>query len=168
MNEDLLKQLGEDDDPALWEAVIAALFVGLSVPPGYAIEIGRGSHWLRPHGSKWAADGGFARPTGYGSGSGGHSRKSLPEFDWSVTLRKGDLGWEATPRESITYRARITIPARSRRHRQAAVHVLWRTGEVTRTQFFGFRLRPDGWRCTAAHPECIIDKSLLPSLEASI
>jgi hypothetical protein len=64
--------LSGDDDPALWAAVVNAIY-----PDAQALcrsvagrrrvltQLGRCSHWLRPHQTRWTADGGFAWPTGY-------------------------------------------------------------------------------------------------------
>jgi hypothetical protein len=119
--------LGDEDDPALWSAVIDAVYPDARalcrvVPAGWAVatQLGRCSHWLRPHQTRWTADGGFTWPTGYGGPR--WSRVGLPEFDWSREwCWRPEAGWEAAdavpgPRRVVL---RVAVPARSRRHRQA-------------------------------------------------
>jgi hypothetical protein len=118
--------------------------------PGILVEVGRCSHWLRPHQARWLADGGFAWPTGYGSGGGGYSRWALPQFDWSVVLGGNGTAWEVVRRRSVRTALRLAIPSRTRRHRQAAVHALWHTEREKALVFYGFRKRDDGWTCTAS------------------
>src|SRR6185437_9765561 len=85
------ERLTADDDGALWATVLdaaaddamTALQRGRSEPL-YAV-VGLCSHWIRPHQSRWTADGGFALPLGYGDGSG-LLLGGLPQFDWSVNL----------------------------------------------------------------------------------
>jgi len=163
MHKEIRERLGPEDDPTLWEAVLAEVFAGLAVPDGYVIEVGRCSHWLRPHQTRWSADGGFAWPTGYGGGAGGYSRLGLPQRDWAVALRRLGDRWMAVLNGLPKFQVRITIPSRTRRHRQAAIHVLWRVGKEKRLPFFGFRNRPEGWRSTASRPETVCDPSLLPT-----
>src|SRR5215471_10346251 len=84
----LEERLSAEDDPALWVKVLKVLAddastVDIAGSPLYA-EIGRCSHWLRPHQTRWTLAGGFAYPVGYGHGGG--FRNGLPNFDWSVTL----------------------------------------------------------------------------------
>jgi hypothetical protein len=164
MEELLCDYLGLEDDPALWEAVVAEVFAGFTLPGGFAFEVGRCSHWLRPHQLRWSAAGGFAVPAGYGSGGGGYSSLGLPQFDWSVILEKTSAGWQIVRRQSRCYPLRLTLPGRSRRHSQAAIHALWRSGKESQRQFFGFRKNPDGWICAAVFPPTIPDRSLLPDV----
>ncbi len=155
--------LGGDDDPTLWAAVVNAVYADAhalcrAAAGGVRVftRLGRCSHWLRPHQTRWTADGGFAWPTGYGGRPS--SRAGLPEFDWFAQ-------WVWCP-QSGRWRAafgdpppgqllfRVAVPARSRRHQQAAVHTAWRPGTPPRprrvplVQFYGFRKGP-GWSCTA-------------------
>lgn len=154
--------LGDDDDPSLWAAVVNAVYSDAQALCRFVnnrgrvlTRLGRCSHWLRPHQTRWTGDGGFAWPTGYDGPR--FSRAGLPEFDW---FRQ----WEWCP-ESGTWMVasddiapdqllfRVTIPARSQRHRQAAVHSVWQPGappqpHVPLVQFYGFRER-SGWSCTA-------------------
>ncbi len=158
--------LGAEDDPALWSVVVNTVFHDAellcgSVGPGRVLtQLGRCSHWLRPHQTRWTADGGFAWPTGYAGSQ--HSRSGLPEFDWFAQWewRPDSNTWsvsegEPGPRQCVF---RVAIPARTHRHGQAAVHTCWLPSSPARpraplTQFYGFRKQPQ-WQCTAyfAHP----------------
>lgn len=154
--------LGADDDPALWAAVVNAVYPDAQalcrLGTGHgriATRLGRCSHWLRPHQTRWTADGGFAWPTGYVGRR--FSREGLPEFDWFAQ-------WAWSPESNRWARVyggpvpgelcfRVAVPARSARHEQAAVHTVWRPGPPPRrrvplVQFYGFRKRPQ-WTCTA-------------------
>lgn len=135
-----------DDDPELWAVVLDTVLLELEPKPGMAVEVGRCSHWLRPHQCWWIADGSFACPIGYGGGG----RPPLPQFDWSVSLRWTGEVWEPTKRQSVRYSLRVTIPSRTTRHAQAAVHTLWMTGREKQVRFYGFRKRSGSWTCTAA------------------
>jgi hypothetical protein len=141
----LLERLTEDDDPVLWRVAAETILSDIAAEAGMLVEVGRCSRWLRPHQSRWTADGGFALPMGYGGGSG----FALPELDWSVTLRWTGETWETVPPCSLRRAVRVSIPARTRRHRQAAVHTLWMTGKEKTRRLYGFRKDDAGWRCTA-------------------
>src|SRR5215468_10060213 len=85
----LEERLSAEDDPALWEQVLKVLAddastLDIACSPLY-LEIGRCSHWLRPHQTRWTAAGGFAYPIGYGDGEG-VGRVGLPRLDWRVRL----------------------------------------------------------------------------------
>jgi hypothetical protein len=157
------EHLAVDDDPCLWEAAIDEILTdaeflcrGGNIARVVLAELGRCSHWLRPHQTRWTADGGFAWPTGYGGV--GFSRSGLPEFDWSCAWR-----WDAeTGRWALAERhrpkgclvLRVALPARTRRHLQAAVHTVWTPGSPADPrrefiQFYGFRRRDGDWICTA-------------------
>ena len=156
------EQLSPEDDPALWGQVLRIVAEDASVlqaanhrPRLYA-EVGVCSHWLRPHQTRWTAAGGFAFPVGYGH-SGGFSRSGLPGFDWSVKLQFNAalLGW-MVPLEMPAKRfnsVRIAVPARTKRHRQAAVHTQWSPGTLdakrNRTVFYGFRNLSGVWEFMA-------------------
>ena len=88
---DISRYLSEEDDPALWEAAVNLIFHEASFLSRCASNtstvsatIGCCSHWLRPHQTRWTADGGFAWPSGYGGH--GYSRTGQPEHDWSIQL----------------------------------------------------------------------------------
>lgn len=154
--------LGEDDDPRLWAAVVNAVYPDAKAlcravtGRGHVLtRLGRCSHWLRPHQTRWTADGGFAWPTGYGSPQ--FSRCGLPEFDWFAQWEwlPELAGWSVAAGNPAPGQLvfRVAVPARSRRHRQAAVHSVWQPGPPSRpraslVQFYGFRERSE-WVCTA-------------------
>lgn len=148
--EELTDRLDEDDDPELWQAVLRTVIGECDPASGAVVEVGRCSHWLRPHQTRWKAGGGFAWPTGYGSGGGGYSRMGLPQFDWSIILGWDGAGWEIVPRRSLRTALRVAIPSRTGRHPQAAVHAVWHTGREKRLVFYGFHKRAGGWVCTAS------------------
>ncbi|HVK12603.1 MAG TPA: hypothetical protein VM597_27890 [Gemmataceae bacterium] len=159
----VVRLLGEEDDPALWSAVVDAVYPDAralcQVVAGrweVSTQLGRCSHWLRPHQTRWPADGGFAWPTGYDGPR--QSREGLPEFDWSCEWhwRSDGQGWELADAAPGSKRLvfRVAVPARSGRHRQAAVHTVWRPGaafgfDADVVQFYGFRQHGSGWTCTA-------------------
>lgn len=145
----LLRHLRRNDDPTLWRMAVGHILSELPVKTDTLVEIGRCSHWLRPHQTRWTANGGFAWPTGYGSAQGGFSRDALPQFDWSVTLAWTGHAWQMAQDKSAKPAIRITIPSRTSWHEQAAVHTVWMTGREKERRFYGFRRTDGGWRCTA-------------------
>jgi hypothetical protein len=140
--------LDEGDDPELWRVAVGYVLAEADESITTA-EVGRCSHWLCPHSTRWKADGGFAWPTGYGQG-GGYSRWGLPQFDWSIALERGDNSWKPMAKRSIRHGLRLTIPSRTRQHSQAALHVLWHVGREQKTTFYGFRKQDGVWACTAS------------------
>jgi hypothetical protein len=154
MIESLVRHLEEEDDAALWQVVLDTIFADLALvqmEPKVLVEVGRCSHWLRPHQTRWTADGGFAHPTGYGKpGTGGYSRLALPQFDWSVVLEGSGSEWCEAVDKSGKWAVRVTIPSRTKRHLQAAIHTLWARGRDQERRFYGFRKKNGVWSCTAA------------------
>ena len=148
--EGLAGHLDQDDDPNLWRAALRYILAEIEPGPSLLVEVGRCSHWLRPHQARWKADGGFALPTGHGSGGGGYSFSAVPQFDWSVILGWTGADWEVVEGRSVRIALRLAIPSRTRRHQQAAVHAIWHTGREKEVVFYGFRRRADGWTCTAS------------------
>lgn len=146
----LSDRFDEDDDPELWQVALDHILGEFEKEHEVLVEVGRCSHWLRPHQSRWTANGGFAWPTGYGSGNGGYSHSAIPQFDWSVVLRWTGSTWEPIKRNSIRHSIRVTIPSRTKRHLQAAVHTVWQTGKEKELVFYGFRKRAQGWVCTVS------------------
>jgi hypothetical protein len=154
--------LGSEDDPSLWAVVVNAVYTdaqalcrSASGRGRVVTRLGRCSHWLRPHQTRWTAEGGFAWPTGYDGPR--FSRTGLPEFDWFAQWEwcPESGGWVAAAGDPAPDQLlfRVAVPARSRRHRQAAVHTVWQPGTPQRprvplVQFDGFRQR-SGWSCTA-------------------
>lgn len=160
MADPLITRLTPDDDPALWQAVVDLITTEVlhrrelepSAKLDWFLQIGACSHWLRPHQTRWSAAGGFAWPSGYKDGAG-HNLGGLPEFDWSLTFRLFNTEWVAVEKFAGRNQrtVRVAVPARSTRHKQAAVHTLWKpSNEVI---FYGFRQRADGWNCVAASDE---------------
>lgn len=146
----LLPRLRPGDDFGLWRVAVGHVMSELPERlPGTLVQIGRCSHWLRPHQSRWKADGGFAWPTGYGSGQGGHFNTALPQFDWSVTLTWTGQRWEEARDKRGKPAVRVTVPSRTSWHEQAAVHTVWMTGREKEMRFYGFRRKDGVWRCTA-------------------
>jgi hypothetical protein len=156
----VLSRLRGEDDPNFWEVALDVLFADagrLCGPSGGKVmaQVGACSHWLRPHQTRWTADGGFAWPTGYGGV--GFSRLGLPELDWSVTFTwdSATASWQAgeeAPQSDFLFRA--ALPTRTARHLQAAVHTLWALGPPVGPrrpllQFYGFRKKQGRWACTA-------------------
>jgi hypothetical protein len=143
-------RLDDDDDPELWQVALDRILGEFRKEDDALVEVGRCSHWLRPHQARWSANGGFAWPTGYGNGRGGHSQLAFPQFDWSVVMGWTGSTWEPIKRRSIRHSIRVTIPSRTKRHQQAAVHTVWHTGKEKELIFYGFRKRERGWVCTAS------------------
>jgi len=156
------EQLSQEDDPALWGQMLRTvaqdalvLQVANHRSDLYA-EVGVCSHWLRPHQTRWTAAGGFALPVGYGH-SKGFSRTGLPGFDWRTILQfdAAVVNWivpSELPGKRFSF-VRIAVPARTTRHRQAAVHTLWSPGTLdTREKkivLYGFRNLTGVWELAA-------------------
>jgi hypothetical protein len=163
---DVEKHLSEGDDPALWAHVLrtvaedAATLDISNGAPLYA-EVGRCSHWLRPHQTRWTAAGGFAFPIGYGDGEGFGGIAGLPGLDWSVRLLfvPASAAWDTTPTAppKRSRAIRVAVPSRTARHRQAAVHTLWSRGTLhprqKQTIFYGFRKVNGVWELKARSGE---------------
>jgi hypothetical protein len=150
--ETLEPKLVADDDHALWRAVLSVLTDEFaqrraeeSQRGAWAMVVGACSHWVRPHNSRWNAAGGFIYPGGY--------KDSVPELDWSVIFVFQNREWasaEKLPGKKIRV-FRVAIPARTARHKQAAIHTRWApNGE---TVLYGFRKVAGKWQCVAASDE---------------
>lgn len=144
--ESVLARLDSDDDPELWQYVIATVLGDVVGIDEYVISIGRCSHWLRPHQTRWGADGGFAWPSGYGGSA--YSRYGRPEYDWSMDVNCKSGRCSHAPTNCATPLVYVTIPSRTTRHLQAAVRTLW-TKPSASIRFYGFRKKLDAWRLTA-------------------
>ena len=150
----VLDHLTQQDDAEAWKAILRVIgeeFVARyqASPRGkrhWFLRIGVCSHWWRPHQFRWEQAGGFAAPIGY---SGNRS----PEVDWSVVIAFDGKRWkqvEGFP--SNKYIAlRVALPARTARHKQAAVHTSWSTSH--KPVFYGFRNIDGTWICVAASDE---------------
>ncbi len=145
-------KLGADDDPRLWEVALKVLadeflrrYNGAAKNQKWIFVVGACAHWVRPHNSLWNAAGAFVYPEGY--------LNSLPELDWSVLLSYQNQRWaliKKLPGKKQTV-FRVSIPARSMRHKQAAVHTQWSASQVP--VFYGFRKLDGSWKCVAASDE---------------
>ena len=60
----LVEHLDTDDDPELWRAALGYIVSEAEVGSRVPAEVGRCSYWLRPHSTRWKADGGFVCTTG--------------------------------------------------------------------------------------------------------
>jgi hypothetical protein len=150
--ETIQSKLAANDDPALWKAALSVLVDELaqrqteeSGRDVWVMVVGACSHWVRPHNSRWNAAGGFVYPDGY--------KDSVPELDWSAVFVLRKQKWTSAtklPGEK-TRVFRVAIPARTARHKQAAIHTRWSpNGE---TVLYGFRKVVDKWQCVAASDE---------------
>jgi hypothetical protein len=137
-----------NDDPALWDvatnAILAdAALTGREAKDDVFVQIGSCRHWIRPHQSRWIADGGFAAPFGYDKTTISYSFRALPDFEWSVFFKWTRSGWEPGRTGAHCLLRRIAIPARTTRHLQAAVHTIWTPRSPSTkekvVQLFGFR-----------------------------
>jgi hypothetical protein len=170
-------KLTKDNDRNLWEAALSVLadeflqrYNRESKDRTWIFWVGACSHWVRPNQARWAAAGGFAWPKGYINFS--------PELDWYVILAFQNHRWvpvKKLPGKRQTI-FRVALPARSARHKQAAVHSRWILGaEPTQTArhqqaaahatmdsrwtpgaetvFYGFRNVDGQWKCVAASDE---------------
>ena len=84
-------QLASDDDPGLWEVATNAILgeaatLGQDSHEDVFAQVGCCRHWVRPHQSRWSADGGFAAPFGYDKTTTGWSFSALPGLEWSAYL----------------------------------------------------------------------------------
>src|SRR5262249_54949789 len=123
-------QLTNDDDPALWDVVMNTILAdtvstGQDAKQDIFTQIGCCRHGVRPHQSRWMADGGFAAPFGYDKTTTGFSFRALPELEWSVFFKWTKAGWELGRTGARCLLLRIALPSRTTRHLQAAVHTIW-------------------------------------------
>jgi hypothetical protein len=154
------ERLTADDDPNLWDLATTTLLGRVEALPADAkldvyAEVGCCHHWISPHHPiRWMADGGFAWPFGYNKTTTRPSYCALPAFTWSVFLKWTGEKWEPgrTGKRCLVFR--ISIPARTARHRQAAIHTVWTprspTTRVKPVELFGFRKQDETWRQTAS------------------
>jgi hypothetical protein len=150
----LALHLTDDDDVGLWELVTNTLLkeaetASCEVKGEIFVEIGCCAHWISPHRPlRWKAGGGLAWPFGYDKTTTGFSYRALPAFEWSETFRFSGGRWEPAEATNRGLVFRISVPARTARHRQAAIHTIWtpRSPDTRekRRALFGFRR--SGWR----------------------
>lgn len=154
----LVVQLTHDDDSALWDVATNTILADIALTGRDAkqdvfVQIGSCRHWIRPHQSRWMADGGFAAPFGYDKTTTGYSFRALPDLDWSVFFKWTGAGWELSRTGARCLLRRIAIPGRTTRHIQAAVHTIWTprspTSKEKVVQLYGFRKKEGIWRLTA-------------------
>lgn len=150
--ETIAPKLVRDDDHELWQAALSVLadeFTQRCAEEmqrgACAMVVGACSHWVRPHQSRWRAAGGFAYPQGY--------KNFVPELDWSVIFVFRNRKWTSVKKLSgkKTKVFRVAIPARTTRHKQAAVHTQWSPGGET--ILYGFRKLAEKWVCVAVSDE---------------
>ena len=159
LDPEIVAQLTEDDDPALWDVATNTILADASLTGRDAkddlfVQIGSCRHWIRPHGSRWAAEGEFfAAPFGYDKTTTGFSFRALPDLEWSVYFRWTGGRWELGRTGARCLLRRIAIPARTTRHLQAAVHTIWTprspASKEKVVQLYGFRKKEGIWRLTA-------------------
>jgi hypothetical protein len=154
----ITEHLTEDDDPALWDVATKTILTDASLlcqnkQEEVYSQIGCCRHWIRPHQSRWTADGGFAAPFGYDKTTTGWSFRALPDLDWSVFFRWTGEGWELGRTGGRSLLLRVAIPARTMRHLQAAVHTIWTprspSSKEKVVQLYGFRKKDGIWQLTA-------------------
>ena len=161
---ELAEHFEAEDCMELWEKSISEIFHDLSflcTPASKTcyinVRVGRCSHWLRPHQTRWTADGGFAWPSGYMGSS--YSRTGSPGFDWSTSLTWNPVEKAWAPywprRYSHVIYIRVTVPSRTKRHPQAAIPVTLSGSPLLPDNGFqmiyGYRNGSDGWGCTATY-----------------
>ncbi|MDD2965848.1 MAG: hypothetical protein PHU33_18070, partial [Bacteroidales bacterium] len=100
----LSQYLTSNDDPVFWQDAIEYILLTESPSSDKKTEhifarVGACSHWLRPHQTRWRADGGFAAPIGYGSS--GYSRHGKPETEWEVILAWNNSTKQWEPAEKL-------------------------------------------------------------------
>ena len=154
----IAEHLTAEDDPVLWDLATNTILTDaaqLAQDADEAIfsQVGCCRHWIRPHQSRWTADGGFAWPMGYDKTTTGYSFTALPDLDWSIFLKWTEVGWELGRTGGRCLLLRIAVPARTARHLQAAVHTIWTPrspgSEEKVVQLYGFRKKDGIWQLTA-------------------
>jgi hypothetical protein len=150
--EALEPKLAADDDRAFWRAALSVLaaefaqrYAEESRRGVWAMVVGACSQWVRPPNRRSNTAAGFMYPEGY--------KNSVPELDWSVIFIFRNRQWELAeklPGNRIKV-FRVAIPARTARHKHAAIHARWTPGGET--VLYGFRKISDKWKCVAASDE---------------
>ena len=169
----VLTHLTSEDDEKFWVAAfetllsdIDALYPDKGKKQEIFLQIGACSHWRRPHQTRWTAAGGFAWPDGYVQKYQDHTKNrwgpiggGLPELDWFVLVHwnREAKKWEMIEskfygKKRLVFRA--TLPARTGRHKQAAIHTIWTPGtpeqpDKQATRFYGLRKKQQDWECVA-------------------
>jgi hypothetical protein len=155
----LLPQLESNDDANLWQVAIDRIFTDSSQmvseyrgKGSILAEIGRCSHWIRPH---WTKNG--TRVThGYDKTVEKFSLGALPAYDWSYRwlYETNNRDWKSVTGQSSRRPLihRIAIPSRTTRHNQATVHSVWTPGSPASpneklTVVYGFEKADGAWKC---------------------
>jgi hypothetical protein len=161
--DELSETLDSGDDVHLWQFAISTILEdSLAMIRQYrgkdavVVEIGRCSHWIRPH---WThSKHGTRFPAGYDKTATGFGLQSLPNFDWSIrrSCSFEPFVWSELvgqpSRRPLTLR--IAIPARTANHSQATIHTIWTPGSPAAstqklTTIYGFERMDNAWRCFA-------------------
>jgi len=151
--------LTADDDPDLWDVATTTLLAEAGATAADAREevyaqVGCCHRWIGPHLIRWPADGGFAWPFGYDKTTTGWSYRALPEYTWSESLKCTGQDWEPVRTGKRCLVFRVTIPARTARHQQAAIHTIWTPrapcSKEKIVRLYGFRKREGIWSLTAS------------------
>jgi hypothetical protein len=153
--------LTPEDDPIFWAFAVYTLlgdtFRFMTSEPqkhNIFVQLGACSHWQRPHQTRLTKAGGFAYPAGYDNS--GLCLEGLPEYDWEIRLRWNyAIGeWEMTDKFFGKKKLirRFSLPSRTLRHDQAAIHSVWTPGSPRnpsekRIEYFGFRKMKGEWKC---------------------
>ncbi len=156
----IAEHLTGDDDPDLWDVATRTLLaeaeeLAADAKQDVHAQVGCCRHWISPHHPiRWAAGGGFAWPFGYDKTTTGWWYRALPEFTWSELLKWTGQGWEPGRTRKRCLVFRISIPARTARHLQAAIHTIWTPHSPTTreklVQLYGFRKQEGVWSLTAS------------------
>ncbi|MEN6493448.1 MAG: hypothetical protein ABFD16_04075 [Thermoguttaceae bacterium] len=156
----IVEHLADDDDVDLWELATNTILNDATSLHQDAQEeifsqVGCCRHWIRPHQSRWTADGGFAWPAGYDKTTTGYSLSALPELEWSVYFKWTGTAWEHGQTGRRCLLLRVAIPGRTARHLQAAVHTIWTprspSSKERVVQLYGFRKVGGIWQLTATN-----------------
>jgi len=169
----IVPNLTTDDDATFWATAFGTLMSDIdALHPNrnskheIFLQIGACSHWARPHQTRWTSAGGFAWPDGYIQKYQDHRKNSrgpigtgLPELDWFVLVHWNhkETRWQMVEPKFYGKKKlvlRTSLPTRTTRHRQAAIHTIWAPGtpetpDKQETTFYGFRKKNQEWKCVA-------------------
>jgi hypothetical protein len=146
-------KLTQDDDPNFWQTALAVLkdeflrrYDEEARNREWVLIVGACSHWVWSHNSTWNTSAGrFAWPVGYKDWS--------PELDWSVIFVYQNGHWKSVEKlpgkRVVTFR--VALPARTVRHKQAAINTRW--SPAKEVVLYGFRNTDGRWKCVAASDE---------------
>jgi hypothetical protein len=154
------ENLTSEDDPRLWDLAVSTILTDAEescrgVEQDIFAQVGCCRHWISPHRPiRWRAGGGFAWPFGYDKTSTAAFYSALPELEWSRFIRWTGTGWELRQRTGKRCLVlRISVPYRTAKHLQAAIHTVWTPrsplGTEKVVQPYGFRKVQGIWSFTA-------------------